>query len=237
MLQLYDLIADSIDQTEREIAALLPTVQERIRIRDHLEPLIQLKSVTESLQKTNLTLAESEMLLETVIDEFPEFPFEDFISNVAQIVAHPFFESAIVKIQNGKESELIIEEQKAAAALLKAADETEEEDLGDLTFAQKALKKRRLSVSRNSSRFINTSFLSPTSNEVERLFSMTARVFSTKRRQLLPRTLESLVFLNRNRTLWNVGTVSRIVNDKTDHEGADSDQDGNDFDDIESGGF
>lgn len=92
-------------------------------------------------------------------------------------------------------------------------------------------------MSRNSSRFINTSFLSPTSNEVERLFSMTARVFSTKRRQLLPRTLESLVFLNRNRTLWNVGTVSRIVNDKTDHEGADSDQDGNDFDDIESGGF
>jgi hypothetical protein len=236
MLQRYDRICDSINQTDRETAALIPSAHERIRIQDQLEPLLQLKSITESLQKANLTFAESEALLESVIAEFPEFPFEDFISMDAKIVAHPFFESAVVKIQNHKESELSLREEEAVSALLKAAGDCEEDDLGDLSFAQKALKKRRVSVNRNSSRFINTLFLSPTSNEVERLFSMTARVFSVKRRQLLPRTLESLVFLKRNRALWNLPLVSQIVNDKTDREG-DIDQEEIDSDEYDSDGF
>jgi hypothetical protein len=67
---------------------------------------------------------------------------------------------------------------------------------------------------------IDTRFLVPTFNHVERLFSMSKRVFSTKRRSLLPRTLEALLFLKQNRSLWNSSLVSSIINKPrdTDHE-------------------
>ena len=71
-------------------------------------------------------------------------------------------------------------------------------------------KKKRKT---NASRYIDTRFLIPTTNHVERLFSMSKRVFSSKRRSLLPRTLEALVFLKQNRPLWNLSMVSSIVND------------------------
>ena len=76
MLQRDDRIADSINQTERETAALLPSARERIRIRDQLLPLIQFKSVTESLQKANLRFSESEVLLESVILSSLNFLFK-----------------------------------------------------------------------------------------------------------------------------------------------------------------
>jgi hypothetical protein len=49
---------------------------------------------------------------------------------------------------------------------------------------------------------------------------MSKRVFSTKRRSLLPRTLEALLFLKQSRSLWNWSLVSSIINKPrdTDHE-------------------
>ena len=231
MLQRYDRIVDQIDQTDRDIAALLPSAIERMHIHDQLKPLIELKSVTESLQRSNLTFGESEVLLESVIAAFPLFPFADYLSIYANIVAKPFFESAIVKIQDGKEMELSLDEEDAVVVLRKNTEEAEDGDCGDLTFAQRALKRKRVKDTRNSSRYFDTTFISPTSNEVERLFSMTSRIFSAKRRQLLPRTLEAIVFLKRNRTLWNLALLSCIVNDPIQtNQDEDTDEDESDED-------
>ena len=50
-------------------------------------------------------------------------------------------------------------------------------------------------------------------DDVERLFSMSKRIFSTKRRSLAPVTVEALMFLNKNRELWNIALVGSIINE------------------------
>ena len=88
----------------------------------------------------------------------------------------------------------------------------------------------------NSSGYINTKFLLPTSNDVERLFSMTKIIFNTKRRSLNPLTLEALVFLKRNRSLWNLAQVGVVVNeisgedDLSYDESTDDDRSDDEFD-------
>ncbi len=43
-------------------------------------------------------------------------------------------------------------------------------------------------------------------------------IFSTKRRRLLPRTLEALLFLKQNRTLWNMALVAIVINREDEEE-------------------
>ena len=85
-----------------------------------------------------------------------------------------------------------------------------------MSFAERILKKQRLDENRNRtiSAYVSTKFISPTSNDVERLFSLSKRIFSEKRRGLKPETLESLVFLKTNRCLWNLALVSLVVNEE-----------------------
>lgn len=95
-------------------------------------------------------------------------------------------------------------------------DMNDEEDAG-LSFAERALKWQRKQQSTISD-YIDTRFLLPTSNHVERLFSMSKRIFSDRRRSMLPRTLEALVFLKQNRRLWNSALVSTVLNKSRDTE-------------------
>lgn len=60
---------------------------------------------------------------------------------------------------------------------------------------------------------IVTRFILPTSDHVERLFSISKRIFSYRRRRLPPRTLEVLLFLERNSAVWNMALVSILIND------------------------
>jgi hypothetical protein len=107
-----------------------------------------------------------------------------------------------MRIQAGSEHHLLQEEQDVDQRLLcPNGPGIASGDDKDLT--QRTVKRRRMQDSSVSSS-IDTRFLIPTSNHVERLFSMSKRIFSTKRGRLLPRTLEALVFLKQNRMLWNM---------------------------------
>ena len=99
------------------------------------------------------------------------------------------------------------------------------------SFAERALKRSRITTV-SSNQFINTNFLLPTSNDVERLFSMSKRIFTVKRRSLARSTLEALMFLNRNRALWNQALVGAIVNsNETDDNLSGDEEDSCDSDD------
>ncbi|DBA02742.1 TPA: hypothetical protein N0F65_010670 [Lagenidium giganteum] len=65
-----------------------------------------------------------------------------------------------------------------------------------------------------SSTYGDQSWISPTSNEVERLFSKAGRIFSRDRRGMDACTLETLLFLRYNRELWDVQTVAAISSRK-----------------------
>ena len=72
-----------------------------------------------------------------------------------------------------------------------------------------------------------------TSNFVERLFSLSKRIFSDRRRRLQPRTLKSLIFLKENRKLWDLELVASVVNSERLGE-EDSGDDNSDEEDLSS---
>ncbi|EEY65209.1 uncharacterized protein PITG_23339 [Phytophthora infestans T30-4] len=57
-------------------------------------------------------------------------------------------------------------------------------------------------------------FIPPTSNTVERLFSVAKHTLSHHRQRMLPIHLETVLFLKMNRRSWDANTVAAIVNAK-----------------------
>jgi hypothetical protein len=224
MLQRYERLLPSIDDSNPEVAELLPSPIQRNKIRDQIPKLLDFKDVTESLQRENITIGESQVLLQSLIHSFPEFLFESYIGTTARIVHSRVFEDAIVRIQSGNEHELLQEEKGVVHCLLRGNNQVEDDNDVSLSFSERALKRQRLQEAKVSS-YVNTGFLLPTSNHVERLFSQAKRLFSTKRQSLLPKTLEALIFLKENRQLWNTALVSVIVNDEPDHPGDEVESD------------
>ena len=139
-------------------------------------------------------------------------------------------ETAVIKIQANKESTLSIHEKRAVEQLLLPAashaesGETAVDEDAQLSFADRALKRQRVEEKKECSKYINSRFLLPTSCEVERLFSMAKRVFCPRRRSLQPRTLEALLFLNQNRSLWNLALTALVVNEKDSEKENEEDE-------------
>jgi hypothetical protein len=73
---------------------------------------------------------------------------------------------------------------------------------------QSELKK--LKTDRNDafqSAYVDTSFVYPVSNDVERLFSQAGRAYDDLRGQLEQSNLESILFLKYNKDLWDRKTI------------------------------
>jgi hypothetical protein len=102
MLGRYERLRPNIDDSNPEVAELLPTVSQRNAIRDHMSTLSDLQSVTESLQRESTTIMESQALFDSLITEFKNFPFEDFLGTKASIVKDAAFEDGVIKIQSGR---------------------------------------------------------------------------------------------------------------------------------------
>ncbi len=212
MFARYERLRPNIDDANPEVAELLPTAAQRNVIRRHTTAMSDFKSVTESLQREDATIGESQILFRSLIDTYLNFDFNSYISTEASIVHSRAFEDAIISIQSGSEHEMLSSEEAAVRRLkMPNTDRRDEDDDSNLSFAERILKRQRIQQS-NRSAYIDTRFLLPTSNPVERLFSMSKRIFSDKRRRLLPRTLEALLFLKQNRILWNMALVSVVVN-------------------------
>ncbi len=58
---------------------------------------------------------------------------------------------------------------------------------------------------------MNTIFVVPTSNVLERFFSIAKYTFDDLRRSLLPKNLEMQLFLYINREYWSEETVSLLL--------------------------
>ena len=78
----------------------------------------------------------------------------------------------------------------------------------DTPYAIQALKKKRKVI---TNEFIDLSFIPPTSNIVERLFSAARLVLTDYRKSMSPYTFECVMFLKINRDLWDASLVSNIV--------------------------
>ncbi|KAF1790878.1 hypothetical protein GQ600_23816 [Phytophthora cactorum] len=93
----------------------------------------------------------------------------------------------------------------AATALADARERLEEQQD---SFVECLRKRRRLYEERVEYEQLKS--IPPTSNVVERFFSVARVTFGHQRHGLLPRTLETLLFLRENRSYWDSSTVDSL---------------------------
>lgn len=215
-----------------EVAEFMPTDLQFITIRQHKKTLDDFKSITQKLQNRDTTISDTHVLFQSLIIEFPNFDFDQYLGINAQIIHSPVFETAIIKIQNCDQNGMSSEETFAVKGLKTqiVTDPLLDND-DDLTFAERALKRKK-SNTVSCKDYVNTNFVLPTSNDVERFFSKCKRELSFKRRTSGRQSLKALMFLKFNRDLWNLELVHDIVNAKKD-ENEDEDDDSSDYDDNE----
>ena len=147
---------------------------ERNVIRRHSAALTDFKSVTESLQREDATIGESQILFTSLIDTYAHFDFNSYISTEASIVHSRAFEDAIIRIQSGSEHEMLSSEEVAVRCLrIPKTNSRDEDDDSNLSFAERTLKRQRIQQS-NKSAYIDTRFLLPTSNHANESFPTNA---------------------------------------------------------------
>ncbi|KAE8986324.1 hypothetical protein PF011_g20033 [Phytophthora fragariae] len=211
MLQRYTLepflrSLDAETVSVSELEPLLLTRAENLRVTSLLKDLDNFESVTKTLQGTTLTLSAARRLFYHAISKYPEL--KPRLAQSAAIVNYPALESGLVKIQRGLT--LTAAERTACAEFRVPDAEDGAEDQGDepsTSFVAQAYKRRKTT---KRSAYVDVGYVLPTSNECERLFSRAKLIFSDLRKSMDRVTLETLVVLHCNRSLWNVYTVDEV---------------------------
>ena len=75
-----------------------------------------------------------------------------------------------------------------------------------LSFAKQVLVGRK-----DSSVYLSTAFIPPTTVIVESLFSVAGWTWSDRRASTLPVHVEEQMFLHTNKDYWDVGTLERVL--------------------------
>ena len=81
---------------------------------------------------------------------------------------------------------------------------------GGVDYATAILRARK--KPRIMREYSNLDWIPPTSNIVERLFSLTRLTFTDYRKATLPENLESTLYLKDNGDLWDIQTIANIMN-------------------------
>ncbi|ETI34443.1 hypothetical protein F443_19096 [Phytophthora nicotianae P1569] len=157
-----------------------------------------------------VSLFDVRVLFDHVIKHYPGTDL--YLSPTASLVKFPDFENGIVKLMAGKENTLTRGERAAVVKLQQTTDTVatnlqEEGGDGHQSFAEVALSQEEVTSSREDLKWIP-----PTSIDVERLFSRAGIVFSRLHRSLNPMTLETILFLQFNRSLWDASAVAEAIN-------------------------
>jgi len=108
------------------------------------------------------------------------------------------FEAGVAKIQRGEEATLTSAEKDAVKCFLKTTNAPVTAESPD-GYAARIIANVNTS---NSSIYRCTNHVQPTSNVVERLFSMCKRTMSDLRKHMGPEVLEASVLLRHNSDLW-----------------------------------
>lgn len=172
---------------------MIPTARDNVTLKALHEDLKKLESVNKKLQTESLSLHDVRLLFDHVIKHFPDTAA--WLSPTASLVKFPGFENGVVKLLSGKQSKLSRTERAAVAKLLLPTDSDPGLQTEKRPFAEAALSNDKPAPSRGDLKWIP-----PTSNDVERLISRAGIVFSRLRRGMNPATLESVLFLQQNRS-------------------------------------
>ncbi|KAF1788456.1 Ribonuclease H-like domain [Phytophthora cactorum] len=127
----------------------------------------------------------------------------------ADIIHSPDFESGCVRVLRGKTARLTRAEKAALRPFANGAPPgppADGEDEG--SFVERPEKRRKLAVEEQQYALLRS--IPPTSNMVERFFSLAGVTFGHERNSLHPVTLEQILFLRQNSSYWDVRTVDSV---------------------------
>ena len=171
--------------------------------------LKDLEGVRKALQWEKTTLLWARDMQDETIADFPALGCK--LSSTADIVHGPHFEAAVCRIQAGEDDAMTADEM-TAAAILKCPDREDVPAPSShrLSICERAAKRRKLSTG-PSKRYIDTRFITPTSNVCERFFSVAGTTIGDLRRRLHTENIEAQMFLHCNMILWGVMDVNNVL--------------------------
>ena len=120
----------------------------------------------------------------------------------SNILFSPHFESAIVQVMRGE-----ILSQLEEAAVFERLDGRSVVAERTPDFAEELLRN-----SQKSSKNEDLSWISLSSNKLERFFSEAKYFLGSYRNGVLPQNLESQFFLHMNKCVWSVETIQKMLN-------------------------
>lgn len=209
MLKRYIELIPAIREMDiAEINDLLPSNAKHSSITQLLETLSVMDSVCKQLQSESTTIADVRALFDAIITKFPET--EERLSCNANIIYNSEFENALVKLQEHRTYDLTNAERSAVHELLNTHS-TANHESENISFAERAVKRRRQETTGQGIGYMNTCFITPTSNMVERLFSKAGWTLSDRRTRLTPEHFEQQLFLFSNAHLWGLSDINFIL--------------------------
>ena len=212
-LLLHDLI---IKSTFHEATAKLLSPERYAKIISCKNMLDTLENLTERLQAENITMLTVRKYFDEVIDLHPVM--NKYLKVDADIVCTKDFEAGIIALQKNSTNPILTEAQAKSVKCfeyplvlllpvgnnvhninsnsnsINIFDEVDEEE------------KQRNSIDKPMYR--NTSYIPPTSVYVERFFSKCKYLLTDHRSNLSENTMETIMLLKANDSLWNIQDVS-----------------------------
>lgn len=213
------------------VRQLIPSLEDNVLLETITADLESFESVSKLLQGDNerrINLFDARFQFDNLIRDYQKRDrLLPHLHQYGTIVNNPFFESGIIKIQGNLEHKLNeedgAEEKEAVAMYLKPqairANNVTATDTSakPLTYAQKnfeagvAAKKARIA----ESNYKSTAHIPAANNICERLFSVARLNLPYLRSRLDPDTLDALLFLKANYSLWNNATIiDEILNEE-----------------------
>ena len=204
MLDRFLELQEFIDFSDSDLLDFIPSPKELMLLKSLHSQLNDINSVSMRLQEDAANLLKVRLWFDSLVETFPVMA--TYLSTNASIVENADFESAIVLVLQNRVFELT-PHQTSMLSSLKASIEIECEEAVEKSFADRKLAEKMA----KSDTFGDLSWVPPTSNMVERLFSRAKLIVPAERSRTTPVHLEENCFLLFNADLWDLSSVCKIV--------------------------
>ncbi|KAG3243831.1 hypothetical protein PI124_g11362 [Phytophthora idaei] len=214
MVHRYFKLLEHLDPTDDAIVDVLPAPPCNKRLLSLLKDLKKVESVSKALQGASVTLLDARVRFDGLIAVKPHYA--RFLGPRAGILHSPHFESGCVRVLGG--SHRLTRTEKVALQpfccvkeepprTTEGASSADSEDEG--SFVEYLQKRRRLAAV--EPRYDLLSWIPPTSNLVERFFTVARTTYGQERHSLQSITLELVLFLRQNGEYWTAQTVDEAT--------------------------
>jgi hypothetical protein len=204
----------------RDVLLMVPDAAELKLLEELVEKLKVCNEVSVFLQQDDPSKVGLDIVRDTFDKLIAEFPsMARHLDKNAAIVHDKSFENAVVKVLRGKENTLTGPEKEAISIFRMDVDVSvnyeEEEEEVEMSFMTTIISAHKSKVAKKSN-YRAMTHICATSNAVERLFSRAKLVITSQRGSMDPSTLETILLLRDNKSLWDVYLVQDII---TKHDG------------------